>query len=135
MFVIWRETESSKLSSSTLFKVEYRSDTAEEQKKERFISGSTDIHGAIGTSTKTPPRELPIKAEELPAVPGVETSVLPLDSFVCRYVAPLLQCYSPSLRQCVLLKKRAVKPAAVVVTSCSRTVLDVCFAFQKFCEV
>lgn len=136
MFLILRETVSSKLSSSTLLKVEYRTDTVSEEKTEKSASGSFDVRGTVESPRNSQPvRAPPGEVERVPMVSTAETSILPLDSFVCRYVAPLLQCYSPSLRRCVLLKNRAFKPEAVTVSPCSRTVIDVCFPFQKFCEV
>lgn len=70
-----------------------------------------------------------------PAEPLPDTVSLALDSFVCRYVSPVIECYSPSLRQCVVLRGRSSKPSSVIVVQCSRSALDVCFPFEKYCEV
>ena len=121
-----------------MLKVEYRSDAATEESKGKTVSGSIGITGSAGPQRERPKSEdsPSVEGEKPPDDPTPDTNTLVLDSFVCRFVAPALQCYSPSLRQCVVLKNRACrKPAVVTVVQCSRSILDVCFPIQKYCEV
>ena len=137
VFLILDEAASSSRFSSTLLKVEYRSDTSAEDMKEKLASGSFDVLGSVGPPRPemVRPKKPPPETENSPADPMPDITTLALDTFVCRYVSPVLQCYSPSQRQCVVLRTRSTKPSVVRVAPCTRTVIDVCFPFEKFCEV
>ena len=135
VFLIVSESTSHHRFSRTLLKVEFRSNSATEDHREKTLSGSLDVL-PVGPPSNHPKAEKPqVEAERIPAEPMQDTRVLVLDTFVCRHVASLIQCYSPTLRQCVVLKNRSMKLATVLAVQCTRAVLDGCFPFEKFCEL
>ena len=137
VLLIFDEAASSSRFSSTLLQVEYRSDTSAEDMKEKLVSGSFDVLGSVGSPRPemVRPKNPSPETEKSPVDLMPDTTTLALDTFVCRYVSPVPQCYSPSQRQRVVLRARSIKPSVVRVAPCTRTVIDVCFPFEKFCEV
>ena len=133
VFLVVSDAVSQSRSSSTLLKVEYISETAAEEHKNKLLFGSADVHSSAD-APKVPPKLNGPPEPDVPAESAAETVSVALDTFVCRYVPPVVQCYSPSRRQCVVLKNRSSKPSVVNVVPCIRNVLDVCFMFEKYCE-